>query len=58
LGAQSYDQDSLLGGKPAISIGIYQPGANALDVDKQVRVTMGSKNFPSASLQVVYEPNS
>src|SRR3990167_857272 len=59
LGAQSYDQDSLLDGKPAIGIGIYQlPGANALDVDKQVRVTMEQlkKNFPSGvDYKIVYD---
>ncbi|MEW6145300.1 MAG: multidrug efflux RND transporter permease subunit [Thermodesulfobacteriota bacterium] len=59
LGAQSYDQDSLLDGKPAIGIGIYQlPGANALDVDKQVRTTMEElkKNFPSGvDYRIVYD---
>ena len=59
LGAQSYDQDSLLDGKPAIGIGIYQlPGANALDVDKQVRATMEQlkKNFPSGvDYKIVYD---
>ncbi len=59
LGAQSYDQDSLLDGKPAIGIGIYQlPGANALDVDKQVRATMEElkKNFPSGvDYRIVYD---
>ncbi len=59
LGAQSYDQDSLLDGKSAIGIGIYQlPGANALDVDKQVRVTMEQlkKNFPSGvDYKIVYD---
>jgi hydrophobe/amphiphile efflux-1 (HAE1) family protein len=59
LGAQSYDQDSLLDGEPAIGIGIYQlPGANALDVDKQVRITMEElkKNFPSGvDYRIVYD---
>jgi hydrophobe/amphiphile efflux-1 (HAE1) family protein len=59
LGAQSYDQDSLLDGEPAIGIGIYQlPGANALDVDKQVRATMEElkKNFPSGvDYRIVYD---
>lgn len=59
LGAQSYDQDSLLDGESAIGIGIYQlPGANALDVDKQVRVTMEQlkKNFPSGvDYRIVYD---
>jgi hydrophobe/amphiphile efflux-1 (HAE1) family protein len=59
LGALSYDQDSLLDGKPAIGIGIYQlPGANALDVDKQVRATMEQlkKNFPSGvDYRIVYD---
>jgi multidrug efflux pump subunit AcrB len=48
-----------LDGKPAIGIGIYQlPGANALDVDKQVRVTMEQlkKNFPSGvDYKIVYD---
>ena len=59
LGAQSYDQDSLLDGEPAIGIGVYQlPGANALDVDKQVRATMEElkKNFPSGvDYRIVYD---
>jgi hydrophobe/amphiphile efflux-1 (HAE1) family protein len=59
LGAQSYNQDSLLDGKSAIGIGIYQlPGANALDVDKQVRATMEQlkKNFPSGvDYTIVYD---
>jgi hydrophobe/amphiphile efflux-1 (HAE1) family protein len=59
LGAQSYTQDSLLDGEPAIGIGIYQlPGANALDVDKQVRATMEQlkKNFPSGvDYRIVYD---
>ncbi len=59
LGAQSYAQDSLLDGEPAIGIGIYQlPGANALDVDKQVRVTMEElkKDFPSGvDYKIVYD---
>ncbi len=59
LGAQSYDQDSLLDGESAIGIGIYQlPGANALDVDKQVRITMEQlkKNFPSGvDYRIVYD---
>ncbi len=59
LGAQSYSQDSLLDGEPAIGIGIYQlPGANALDVDKQVRATMEElkKNFPSGvDYKIVYD---
>ncbi len=49
LGSSNYDQLAKLNGKPAAAIGIYQlPGANALDVAKQVRKTVEkmSKQFP------------
>jgi hydrophobic/amphiphilic exporter-1 (mainly G- bacteria), HAE1 family len=49
LGAQVYDQWCDVGGKPAAGLAVYQlPGANALDVAKQVRGTMDrlSKSFP------------
>ena len=41
LGAKNYDQFSQLDGKPAASLAIFQlPGANALDVARQIRQTM------------------
>jgi HAE1 family hydrophobic/amphiphilic exporter-1 len=41
LGAQTYDQFSLKGGKPAASLGIFQlPGSNALAVAQNVRKAM------------------
>jgi len=41
LGARTYDQFSLLDGKPAASLAIFQlPGANALDVATEIRATM------------------
>ncbi len=49
LGAQSYESNSTLNGKPATSIGIYQlPGANALNVTSGVKEAMErlSKHFP------------
>ena len=49
LGAQTYSQFSEKGGKPSAGIAIYQlPGANALDVAREVRNTMDSlsRSFP------------
>jgi HAE1 family hydrophobic/amphiphilic exporter-1 len=49
LGGKSYDLTSSLNGAPSASIAIYQlPGANALDLAKQVRSTMEalSQAFP------------
>ena len=49
LAAQSYNYGSSFNGQPAASISIYQlPGANALNVAKQVRVKMDelSQAFP------------
>ncbi len=41
LGARNYDQFTLLNGKPAAGLAIFQlPGANALSVAHQVRQTM------------------
>jgi HAE1 family hydrophobic/amphiphilic exporter-1 len=41
LGAQTYSQVFTLDGKPAAGIGIFQsPGANALDVEHQVKAKM------------------
>jgi HAE1 family hydrophobic/amphiphilic exporter-1 len=49
LGAQTYGQYFTLDGKQAAGIGIYQsPGANALDVEHQVKAKMTelSRDFP------------
>jgi len=49
LGAETYDSNSTLSGKPAACLGIYQlPGANALDVTAGVKETLKrlSANFP------------
>jgi HAE1 family hydrophobic/amphiphilic exporter-1 len=49
LGAQSYDSNSYLDGKPSIPLAVYQlPGANALALDTLVRLKMEelSANFP------------
>ena len=49
LGAQSYALNTSYQGRPATLIAIYQqPGANAIEVSKQVRATLAelSKEFP------------
>jgi multidrug efflux pump len=49
LGAQSYSLDTSYQGKPATLIAVYQqPGANAIEVSKQVRATLAQlqKEFP------------
>lgn len=49
LGSSSYHQMAKLNGKPTAAIGIFQlPGANALQVAKEVRATVAkmAKNFP------------
>lgn len=49
LGSANYSMAAKLNNKPAAAIGIYQlPGANALDVAKEVRKTVAkmSKKFP------------
>ncbi|HWY31344.1 MAG TPA: multidrug efflux RND transporter permease subunit [Candidatus Acidoferrum sp.] len=60
LGAGSYSLRSLLDNKTAVAIPIFQtPGANALDLSKNVRATMESlkKNFPQGlDYSVVYDP--
>ncbi|MFC4277224.1 efflux RND transporter permease subunit [Achromobacter aloeverae] len=60
LDAAEYGLRSLLDNKPAVALGIMQaPGANALDVSKQVREAMAdlSKDFPpSVKFDVVYDP--
>jgi len=60
LDAAEYGLRSLLDNKPAVALGIMQaPGANALDVSKQVREAMAdlAKDFPpSVKFDVVYDP--
>jgi HAE1 family hydrophobic/amphiphilic exporter-1 len=49
LGAQTYDQFSLLNGRPSASLGVFQlPGANALSVSQGVRDAIGrlQESFP------------
>ncbi|MFO1414455.1 MAG: multidrug efflux RND transporter permease subunit [Burkholderiales bacterium] len=49
LGAQSYSLDTSYQGKPATLIAVYQqPGANAIEVSKQVRALLSQmeKEFP------------
>jgi multidrug efflux pump len=56
LGAQSYDMQTQLDGKPNISIGIFlQSGANALAVEKNVRQAMDalSTRFPQGINYVI-----
>ena len=60
LAASEYGLRSLLDNKPAVAIPIFQaPGANALEVSKQVRETMAEleKDFPaSVKYHIVYDP--
>ncbi len=60
LGAGSYGLHSLLDNKTAVAIPIFQtPGANALQLSKDVRATMAElkKNFPEGlDYSVVYDP--
>ncbi|MFJ3048315.1 efflux RND transporter permease subunit [Herbaspirillum chlorophenolicum] len=60
LAASEYGLRSLLDNKPAVAIPIFQaPGANALDVSKQVRAAMKelSADFPSSvQYRIVYDP--
>src|SRR5262245_18612688 len=60
LGAGSYSLESLLNNKTAVPIPIFQsPGANALELSKNVRKTMAElkKNFPEGvDYSVVYDP--
>ncbi len=60
LGAGSYSLRSLLDNKTAVAIPIFQsPGANALELSKNVRATMEQlkKNFPQGlDYSVVYDP--
>jgi multidrug efflux pump len=60
LGAGSYSLRSLLNNKTAVAIPIFQsPGANALELSKNVRATMEElkNNFPEGlDYSVVYDP--
>jgi len=60
MGAGSYGLHSLLDNKTAVAIPIFQtPGANALQLSKDVRATMVElkKNFPEGlDYSVVYDP--
>ncbi len=60
LAAAEYGLRSLLDNKPAVAIPIFQaPGANALEISRQVRATMQdlSRDFPaSVEYRIVYDP--
>jgi hydrophobe/amphiphile efflux-1 (HAE1) family protein/NodT family efflux transporter outer membrane factor (OMF) lipoprotein len=60
LGAGDYSLKSLLNNKTAVALPIFQtPGANALELSKNVRQTMEQlkKNFPEGiDYSVVYDP--
>ncbi len=60
LDSQSYSLRSLLDNKPAVAIPIFaSPGANALDISKNVRLTMErlKENFPEdVDYSIVYDP--
>src|SRR3954463_9018908 len=60
LGAGDYALRSLLDGKEAVGIGIFQaPGSNALQLSSTVRATMDElkKNFPEGvEYRIVYDP--
>src|SRR5690349_8016210 len=60
LAAGDYALRSLLDGKEAVGIGIFQaPGSNALQLSSTVRATMEElkKNFPEGvQYQIVYDP--
>lgn len=60
LGAAGYSLRSLLNNKPAVALPIFQaPGANAIQLSKDVRATMAElkKNFPQGlDYAVVYDP--
>jgi hydrophobe/amphiphile efflux-1 (HAE1) family protein len=60
LGAQAYGVRSLLDNKPSLAIPVFQsPGANALELSKNVRQTMEElkKNFPEGmDYGILYDP--
>jgi HAE1 family hydrophobic/amphiphilic exporter-1 len=56
LGAKSYDMTSRLNGSPTVALAVYQlPGANALDVKRNVSATMErlARDFPEGLEYVV-----
>jgi multidrug efflux pump len=59
LGAQSYDQDCTLDGKPSVALSVYQlPGSNALDVANRVKNRMKElrRHFPPGiDYDIVYD---
>jgi multidrug efflux pump len=59
MGAQSYDQNCTLDGKPSVALSVYQlPGSNALDVAKRVKARMKSleRRFPPGTgYEIVYD---
>jgi hydrophobe/amphiphile efflux-1 (HAE1) family protein len=60
LGPETYALRSMLGGKPAVGMPVFQlPGANALELSAAVRKTMDelSKSFPEGiAYEVPYDP--
>jgi hydrophobe/amphiphile efflux-1 (HAE1) family protein len=60
LGPETYALRSMLDGKPAVAIPVFQlPGANALDLSTAVRASMKelSKSFPQGvSYEIDYDP--
>ncbi|MBC7799429.1 MAG: multidrug efflux RND transporter permease subunit [Gemmatimonadaceae bacterium] len=59
LGALSYNSNSYIGDKPTVSMAVYQaPGANGLELDKQVRAKMdelAARFPPGISYAVKYD---
>ena len=59
LGAQSYDQNCTLDGRPSVALSVYQlPGSNALDVAQRVKERMRElrKRFPPGmEYAIVYD---
>jgi multidrug efflux pump len=59
LGAQAYDQESTLDGKPSVALSIYQlPGSNALETARRVRLKMEElkSRFPDGvAYDIVYD---
>jgi len=60
LGAQSYEQSSMIQGKPTVSIGVHlQSGANAIEVSKAVKARMNQlkkERFPKdVDYQIPYD---
>jgi hydrophobe/amphiphile efflux-1 (HAE1) family protein len=60
LGPETYALRSMLDGKPAVAIPVFQlPGSNALDLSTEVRATMKelAKSFPQGvSYEIDYDP--